>query len=64
MGAVGASGFRPIVVARRTTGGGDLPFPHMTDTTTTFAFSPKLGRYAQSGVKSSPSMCHHQRCSY
>lgn len=41
-----------------------LAIPQVTDTTTTFAFSPKLGRYGQSGVKSSSSMCHHQQCAH
>jgi hypothetical protein len=58
MGAVSASGFRPIVVASRSSSD-KSKIPEIADTTTTFVFSPKLGRYVQSSVKSSPGGCYH-----
>jgi hypothetical protein len=59
MGAGDGSGFRPIVVTSSSTGGGMSVIPKMTDTTTSFAFSPKLGRYVRRGVKSRSGVCHH-----
>jgi len=57
--AVDASGFRPIVVTSESTRGGNRPIPEMTNTRTTFAFSPKLGRYEQMRVESHSGVCHH-----
>jgi len=53
------SGYRVIVVTSESTRGGKGPIPEMTNAATTFAFSPKLGRYEQMRAESHSGVCHH-----
>jgi hypothetical protein len=53
------AGYRVLVVKSESTRNGKGPIPEMTNTATTFAFSPKLGRYDQMRVESHSGVCHH-----